>query len=83
MPPSGNAAPRVIDARGLKCPWPVLRAERAMREGQAFILLADDPVARDDVPAMARRHGWGALCDREAGAAVRISLHPPSSSFAV
>jgi tRNA 2-thiouridine synthesizing protein A len=50
--------PRLIDARGLKCPWPVLRAARAMREADAVTLLADDPVAMTDVPALAAHHGW-------------------------
>ena len=53
-----EATARVIDARGLKCPWPVLRAARAMREGDAVDLLADDPVALIDVPALAASHGW-------------------------
>ncbi len=51
------AAHRVA-TRGLKCPWPVLRAARAMREHGAILLLADDPVARVDVPALAVANGW-------------------------
>jgi Predicted redox protein, regulator of disulfide bond formation len=55
-----------IDARGLKCPWPVLRAARAMREHQAVLLLADDPVARVDVPALAEANGWAIdTCEAE------------------
>jgi len=53
-----EAPPRLIDARGLKCPWPVLRAARAMRDCGAITLLADDPVALIDVPALARAQGW-------------------------
>lgn len=56
---------QLIDARGLKCPWPVLRAARAMRECNALILLADDPVALIDLPALAASHGWSALVDEE------------------
>lgn len=48
----------LIDARGLKCPWPVLRAARAMREVDEILLLADDPVALTDVPALAKARGW-------------------------
>ena len=29
-----------------------------MREGDAVLLLADDPVALTDVPALALAHGW-------------------------
>lgn len=42
-----------IDARGLKCPLPVLKAEKqaaSLKPGQGFTLLATDPVARVDVP---------------------------------
>jgi tRNA 2-thiouridine synthesizing protein A len=59
MTGSAEGEPRLIDARGLKCPWPVLRAARAMREGDAIVLLADDPVALTDVPALAQANGWG------------------------
>lgn len=36
----------------------MLRAARAMREADAVLLLADDPVALTDVPALAQAHGW-------------------------
>lgn len=29
-----------------------------MREADAVLLLADDPVALTDVPALAQAHGW-------------------------
>ncbi|MBN8831561.1 MAG: sulfurtransferase TusA family protein [Sphingomonadales bacterium] len=47
-----------VDTRGLKCPWPVLRAARAMREHADILLLSDDQVARTDVPALAAAQGW-------------------------
>jgi len=50
--------PRLVDARGLKCPWPVLRAARVMRECDDILLLADDPVALVDVPALAKANDW-------------------------
>ncbi len=71
--PAERPEPRLIDARGLKCPWPVLRAARAMREGNAVVLLADDPVARTDVPALAQIHGWS-LKTAEADDHVRYHL---------
>lgn len=58
MPRRTEGAQTIVDARGLKCPWPVLRAARAMRECDEILLLADDPVARTDVPALAQAHGW-------------------------
>ena len=48
----------VIDARGLRCPWPALRLARALREGDSALLLADDPAAPREVAALARERGW-------------------------
>ena len=49
---------RIVDARGLLCPWPVLRLSRAARElGGAgrILLLADDPAAATRGRAALRR----------------------------
>lgn len=48
-----------VDARGLRCPLPVLRL-RKMSEGRAGLieLLSDDPAAEADVPAFVREKGW-------------------------
>jgi tRNA 2-thiouridine synthesizing protein A len=54
----------VVDARGLRCPLPSLKLQRAMRDaaaGQSVRLLADDPMARIDVPHLAAAHGWTLL----------------------
>ncbi|MCB4862018.1 sulfurtransferase TusA family protein [Sphingobium sp. PNB] len=48
-----------IDARGMKCPWPALRAARAMRSADAVTVEADDPVAATELEALARQQGWG------------------------
>ena len=51
-----------IDARGLKCPLPVLRAQRALRglaPGAVLRLLADDPMAAIDVPHFCAEAGHG------------------------
>ncbi|HEX7854676.1 MAG TPA: sulfurtransferase TusA family protein [Sphingobium sp.] len=55
---SAEASPLTVDTRGMRCPWPVLRAARAMRESDHVVLLADDPIALKDVPDMARARGW-------------------------
>ena len=42
---------RRFDARGLKCPLPVLKARRQLKEmapGEALEVLADDPGAPED-----------------------------------
>ncbi|WP_264611242.1 sulfurtransferase TusA family protein [Sphingobium sp. B11D3B] len=68
-----RSEPARIDARGLKCPWPVLRAARAMRDHDTVLLLADDPVAKIDVPALAQSNGW-AIGVHEAESHVEYAL---------
>lgn len=49
-----------IDARGLKCPLPVLKAEKALaglRPGAALTVLATDPMAKVDIPLHCRQNG--------------------------
>lgn len=51
----------IIDARGLKCPLPVLKLEKAVSQapsGSKIVVLATDPVARIDIPhfCQTRRH---------------------------
>ena len=51
----------VVDARGMRCPMPVLRLRRAMQADSsacAYTLLTDDPAALADVPAFVRDIGW-------------------------
>ena len=43
----------VLDVRGLRCPLPVIRTESALRrlpQGVDLKVIADDPVARIDIP---------------------------------
>lgn len=47
-----------IDARGLRCPWPAIRAARALREGAAIVeILADDPAAGPELTKLAEAQG--------------------------
>jgi len=48
----------VVDARGMRCPWPALRLARAMRDAREVLLIADDPQAGREVAALADEHGW-------------------------
>ena len=51
---------RLVDARGLACPLPVIRAAQAARDlpdGALVTILATDPAARYDVPAWSRLRG--------------------------
>lgn len=53
-----------IDARGHRCPVPTLRLRRALEDappGAPVRLLADDPLARIDVPHFAAGNGFVVL----------------------
>jgi tRNA 2-thiouridine synthesizing protein A len=50
----------IIDARGLKCPLPVLKAEKALaglKPGARLTVLATDPIAKVDIPLLCRQAG--------------------------
>ncbi|MDP1631618.1 MAG: sulfurtransferase TusA family protein [Caulobacter sp.] len=59
--PGTTQEDRVVDARGHRCPVPTLRLRRALESaapGEQVRLLADDPMARIDVPHFAREAGF-------------------------
>jgi tRNA 2-thiouridine synthesizing protein A len=50
----------VLDARGLRCPLPVIRMEarlRRMAPGGRLKVIADDPIAAVDIPHFSRAGG--------------------------
>ena len=56
-----TAPDRIVDARGLLCPWPVLRLSRAAREldgSGRILLLADDPATASEVAQLCAERGW-------------------------
>jgi tRNA 2-thiouridine synthesizing protein A len=58
--PEAKPEERLMDARGHRCPVPTLRLRRALEEAPAgglIRLLADDPLARIDVPHFAASAG--------------------------
>ena len=68
--------PELIDARGQKCPLPVLRLEKrlaALPPGAALVVLASDPMASIDIPLYCRQHGHG-LTIAEAEGALRFDI---------
>jgi tRNA 2-thiouridine synthesizing protein A len=59
-----------VDARGLLCPIPILRLEKALRReprGTVLRLLATDPAAVEDVRAFCQETGHGLLEERHEG----------------
>ncbi|WOF42733.1 sulfurtransferase TusA family protein [Sphingopyxis indica] len=53
-----EAGPVIVDARGMRCPWPALRLARAMRGASDVRLIADDPQAGREIAALAAEQGW-------------------------
>lgn len=50
----------VLDARGLRCPLPVIRMEAVLQRlapGATIKILSDDPVAAVDIPHFAKEGG--------------------------
>jgi tRNA 2-thiouridine synthesizing protein A len=61
---SSLAEPETLDARGLRCPLPVLKTEKRLAElapGATLIVLATDPIAKVDVPLHCLQNGHA--CD--------------------
>jgi tRNA 2-thiouridine synthesizing protein A len=49
-----------IDARGLRCPLPVLKMEKQLAQlppGARLTVLATDPMAKVDIPLFCTQHG--------------------------
>ena len=66
---------RLVDARGMLCPWPVMRLARAAREmggNGAIRILADDPIAPKEIAALCAERGW--RCTAEEGDAFRVEM---------
>jgi tRNA 2-thiouridine synthesizing protein A len=61
---------REVDARGLLCPLPVLRARKvliSLTEGEVVRVLADDPMALVDLPHFCNQTGHAHLGVTETG----------------
>ncbi|MCR6494202.1 sulfurtransferase TusA family protein [Cellulomonas sp. P24] len=61
-----RGAPTIVDARGVRCPMPVImiaRAAAALPGGSLVTVIATDPAARHDVPAWARMRGHTVVDD--------------------
>ena len=83
-----------VDARGLRCPLPVIRLAEAARDapaGTRITVLANDPAARHDVPAWCRmrNHELREMTEvsddsgSDAGAAPAAAAHPAYLRFVV
>jgi len=76
----GAGAAAIVDARGLRCPMPLVKAKLRMEElaeGDALLVMATDPEAAIDLAAWAHEQGL-ALSEREAGGWTEFVLSRPS-----
>ena len=65
-------SPDLLDARGLLCPLPVLKARKRLKSlatGQTLQVLADDPAAIVDVPHFCAEAGHDLVEQRDEGTA--------------
>jgi len=70
----------LVDARGHRCPVPTLRLRRALEDAPAEAtvrLLADDPLARIDVPHFAAGAGFVILDRSEADGVLNFLVGRP------
>jgi tRNA 2-thiouridine synthesizing protein A len=70
----------LVDARGHRCPTPTLRLQRAMRgaqPGQRVRLLADDPLAKIDVPHFLQGHGGRLIESSAEGGVLSFLIETP------
>jgi tRNA 2-thiouridine synthesizing protein A len=77
--------PITVDARGHRCPVPTLRLRRALEAAEAGAcvrLLADDPMARIDVPLFVREAGHELVESGEAAAGLSFLVRKVASSCA-
>jgi tRNA 2-thiouridine synthesizing protein A len=68
--------PQLLDARGLACPLPAIKARRALAElapGETLVVLATDPESPVDIGALAVDGGHAFEAERE-GAAWRLTV---------
>lgn len=68
---------RILDLRGLKCPLPVLRTRKALREapaGTVLVVEASDPLAGIDIPHLVRERGDHLLAQERAGDVWRFRI---------
>ncbi len=69
--------PVILDAKGLKCPLPVLKARKAMREvpaGGVLRVIATDPGAVKDFEHFCKTTGHQLLDSREEGGALVFEI---------
>ncbi|MBU1208299.1 MAG: sulfurtransferase TusA family protein [Proteobacteria bacterium] len=67
---------RIVDARGLSCPQPVLITMKEIKKGELgeIIVLVDTDTSRENVRRAAKSQGWQVKNIDSEGAGSRITL---------
>jgi tRNA 2-thiouridine synthesizing protein A len=69
--------PATLDAKGLKCPLPVLRIKKKMRDvapGDVLTVEATDPGVVADAEAFCRAAGHALIGSREAAGVITLEI---------
>ena len=79
-------ADKLLDVRGMPCPYPILRARKAILElspGGTLEVLATDPGATEDFAVFAETTGYLLISATEADGVFRFVLLRPEEATAV
>ena len=77
MLPESQSFDVEVDATGLNCPLPILKAKKALAEltsGQVLKVISTDPGAKRDFEAFARQTGNELIAHSQAGDALSFYL---------
>lgn len=67
---------KIVDARGLACPQPVLRAREALAGGGEIVVLVDNDTAAENLRRLGAKTGCVVTVERGAGGTWRVRLIP-------
>ncbi len=58
---------KIVDARGLSCPEPVIVTKNALQEAgeESLTVLVSNTVARDNVMRMVKKMGWSVIVEED------------------
>ena len=73
--------PTILDAKGLRCPLPVLKARKALKDlpvGAVLRVLATDPGATKDFEAFCKTTGHRLLARKTAGEVLSFDIEKRS-----
>ena len=77
MSKGGGIVAITVDARGLSCPLPVIKAKKAVQQGEFPIrVLVDTVTSRENVRRLAEKHGL-TVSSEESGGDFTVTIAKP------